>query len=96
MSDHLAYRIARYIKTIILIIPYTGVLRFHAFIKRWYDSRLFSCHLIVGSDPLEGELVNPREPGIAIYLHMYLRASFHRSGVNRIRAGPSRENAAHT
>ena len=62
------------------------IIRFHAFSERWYDSRLFSCHFIVDGDPLEGQLVNSRVPGIAIYLCMYLHASVHHSGVNCLRA----------
>ena len=37
-----------------------------------------------GVTSLEGELVNSRMPEIAIYLRMYLRASFHRSGVQKL------------
>ena len=48
-----------------------NTVRFHVLSKQWYDSKLFSCHLIVGGDSLEGELVNSQAPKIAIYLHMY-------------------------
>ena len=44
-------------------------------------SSLFSCRFIVGGESLE-QLVNSRAPELAIYLCTYLRASFHRSGVN--------------
>ena len=37
-----------------------------------------------GITSLEGQLVNSRVPEIAIYLHMYLHASFHRSGINSL------------
>ena len=37
-------------------------------------------------DLLEEELVNSGASEIAIYLRTYLRASFHRSSVNRLRA----------
>ena len=46
-------------------------------------SSLFSCRFIVGGESLE-QLVNSRAPELAIYLRTYLRASFHRSGVNRL------------
>ena len=39
-----------------------------------------------GVTSLEGQLVTSRAPEIAIYLRTYLRASFHRSGVNSLRA----------
>ena len=48
------------------------------------------------SVPLDGwqgltrrQLVNSRAPEIVIYSRTYLRASFHRSGVNRLRARSS-------
>ena len=43
-------------------------------VGRWDD---------IGS--LEGQLVNSRPPEVAIYLRTYLRASFHRGGVNSLR-----------
>ena len=38
-------------------------------LERWFDSSLFSCHFIVGSESLEGQLVNSRAP--FIYTHNY-------------------------
>ena len=63
-----------------------NTVRFHAFSEGRYDSRLFSYRFTVGGDPQEGQLVNSRAPELAIYLRTYLCASFHRSGVNRLRA----------
>ena len=55
---------------------------FNVLSERWYDFRLFSCNFIVGSESLEGQLVNSREPEITISLCMYLCMSFHQSSVN--------------
>ena len=53
-----------------------------------------------GMTSLEGQLVNSRVPKIAIYLHTYLRASFHCSGVNSLHAcsitGPPSTNSSHS
>ena len=52
------------------------------FSERWYDSRLFSCGAyIVGSNSLEGQLVNSRVPEIVIYLRTHLRMSFQRTAL---------------
>ena len=53
------------------------------FQKDWYDSRLFSCRFIIGGDPLEGR---SGAPEIATLFQTCLCGSFHRSGVNRLRA----------
>ena len=37
-----------------------------------------------GVTSLEGQLMNSQAPEIAVYLHMYLPASFHRSGINSL------------
>ena len=51
------------------------------FQERWFDSSLFSFRFIVGSESLEGQLVNSQAPEIAIYLRTYLHASFHCSSL---------------
>ena len=58
-----------YPSLIVLIVYYT------AFSERWFDSELFSCRFIVGGESLEGQLVNSREPKVAIYLytHVFMR-----------------------
>ena len=63
---------------------YTTVLyiSMHASSERWYDTRLFSCCLIV--DSLEGQLVNSWVAKIAICWHVYLRVSFHCSSINHL------------
>ena len=45
---------------------------------------------IVGGDPLEGQLVNSRVPEIAtLFASVFMHASFHHSGVNRLRTRSS-------
>ena len=65
----------------IIDYQYNDVYNSMHFQERCFDSSLFSFRFIVGSESLEGQLVNSQTHEIAIYLRTYLHASFHRSSL---------------